>query len=116
MVECVLLSHMKTILIKQNKGVVRMNKRQILCSFCYLLSIILAIMTNIVTVYNDIKHKNDNSEFKMSKEHAYLVSSSTVAWIFIVLLFFGAMLAIFDQEMNELAKSRGFTTPLEVTR
>jgi len=114
MIECVLLSSIKDILIKQYNGVIRMNKRQILCSFCYILAILLAIMTNIVTVYNDIK--NDNSEYKISKEHVYLVFLSTVAWIFIVLFFLGGLLAIFDQEMNELARSRGFTTPLELSR
>jgi hypothetical protein len=114
--ECILLSHMKYILIKQYKGIIRMNKRQIICLFCYSISITSTILTNIVTVYNDIKNKNINSESKVFEDHTYLEIFPMIAWIFIVILFLGAILAIFDQEMNDLARSRGFTTPLELSR
>jgi hypothetical protein len=116
MIESILLSHMKDILIKQYKGIIRMNKRQIICFFCYSISITLAILTNIVTLYNDINNKNINSESKTSKVHTYLETFPMIAWMFIVVLFLGPILVIFDQEMNDLARSRGFTTPLELSR
>lgn len=116
MIEIIVISHMKDILIKQYKDIIKMNKRQILCFFCYSVSITLAILTNIVTFYNDINKKNINSESKTSEDHSYLETFTLIAWIFIVVLFLVAFLVIFDQEMNGLARSRGFTTPLEISR
>lgn len=111
-VEIFLLNHAVWIIFQAFRRRLSLSIRQSLCVVGYTCSISAAIIAEAITATRDFPLVL--STFKMTQTEVLVVPM--ILWVGVAVLFCISALAIVQQELDNIADSRGYTDPIPLSR
>lgn len=113
MVEAALLVHCVSIIFESCRGRITLTCRQCCCLTGYLLSLIVAVVSEAVTVTRDFPSP---PPFHLPLTPDSVQTLPMIGWTVAGAVFVLSVLMTVEQELTRIALSRGYTDPLPLTR
>jgi hypothetical protein len=113
-VEIIFLIHLVWITVQSVRAIFILTRRQIICVTGFLVSFLLALVAEGITVTRDCPAASFPLFFQMSENTVQILPLKI--WVIAGSLFTVSALTVVQKELDRIAHSRGYTDPMPLTR